>query len=124
MADKLSQIIAEVDILLCSPAKRARKTAKYFKKAIVVREFKVIDEIYHAWPETLLDIVSNINDDYETALIFGHNPGFTTVYNKFSKNRLDNLPTCGIFALNTTSSWSNIDTSDTHANSLMYPKMY
>ena len=124
MAQKLSEIVPRVDTIFSSPAKRARKTAKHFRNAIPHRDFVIMNEIYHAWPDTLIDIVRNIEESVNKALIFGHNPGFTSVYNYFSSELLHNLPTCGIFGLQCLSSWQDMDTTNTSVNVLLFPKMF
>ena len=124
MADQLSKRLSHVDIILSSPAKRARKTAKEFRKAIVHHNYLILDEIYHAWPDSLIRTVKRLDDTINTALIFGHNPGFTSVYNQFSEEGLYNLPTCGIFSLKCSSSWADLDESNTKVDFLLYPKMF
>lgn len=124
MASKLAEKVPHVGLILSSSAKRARKTASHFRKAIRHDDYVVLDDIYHAWPENLLEIVQGIDDSVEKALLFGHNPGFTSVYNKFSDEALYNLPTCGIFGLRCSSSWRDLDRTNTRVSLLMYPKMY
>ena len=124
MSKKLSEIIDEVDLIICSPARRARDTAAFFSKKIKSKQFTVSDQVYHASLNTLVDVVRDIENDVQTVLIFGHNPGFTSVFNNFSEQVLDNLPTCGIFEIKLQSNWKDIRKKNTKIKNLIYPKMY
>ena len=54
--------------------------------------------------QTLSDFVynglENIDDKFNTVAIFSHNPGITDFVNKLTNTRIDDMPTCGIFAIN------------------------
>jgi phosphohistidine phosphatase len=64
------------DVILTSPAKRARETASFVKNAGQLESEIVFDHhIYEASPQTLLSIAAGINDRYRSAMIVGHNPG-------------------------------------------------
>jgi phosphohistidine phosphatase len=44
-------------------------------------------------------VIATIEDAVTTAAVFSHNPGITTFVNDLTKTRIDNMPTCGIFAV-------------------------
>jgi phosphohistidine phosphatase len=44
-------------------------------------------------------VIAAIDDSAETAAIFSHNPGITAFVNELTKTRIDNMPTCGVFAI-------------------------
>ena len=90
------------DLVLSSPAKRARKTAIAIAKAIDYPKKQIIfdDNMYHAGVRYLFELVKNLNDAYETVMLFGHNPDL----NKFAdmsvkNNRVDNIPTTGVYCI-------------------------
>lgn len=66
----------KLDLIVSSPAKRAKQTAilvkesAQFEKAIQFEE-----KIYEASATTLLYLSSELSDKYNTILIIGHNPG-------------------------------------------------
>ena len=125
MASHLKNRIAAIDCWLVSPAKRAQMTAEYLAHEIQHKVRYDAEAVYHAWTDTLIDQVRNIDDQFETAIVFGHNPGFTYLFNVYSRDALDNLPTCGIFELNINSEhWSDIDPSNTDTVWLIYPKLF
>ncbi|MBK7343337.1 MAG: histidine phosphatase family protein [Saprospiraceae bacterium] len=99
----MAEIIREKGIvpdhLVSSSARRAQDTASYFAKAFErsTWEITLIDQIYEAFPDDLQSVVLNLNDDWNTVFLFGHNPGFTVFANRFTEGfRFDNVPTCGI----------------------------
>lgn len=65
------------EIIICSTAKRAEQTAKLVKESAGFEaEIKFEHAIYEANVMMLLQIVSKISDEFNSALIVGHNPGF------------------------------------------------
>ena len=46
-----------------------------------------------------LKVISEANDKLDTIAIFSHNPGITEFANLLTDVRIDNIPTCGIFAV-------------------------
>lgn len=62
-------------LVLVSPAKRTEQTLKRLNlpKQIPVR---VLDELYLADLETLIEVLSQIEKKYTRVMLIGHNPGF------------------------------------------------
>lgn len=98
VASNLIQQIKCPDIFISSTAKRAWSTAKRFAAAFKLKEESIIKEktIYEASAETLIDLVQNIDNKHDSAIIFGHNPGFSQLAYYFSGNGSIELPTCGV----------------------------
>jgi phosphohistidine phosphatase len=101
MGRRLKKKKEHPDLIISSPAKRAIKTAKiiakqldYPKKKIVVKE-----NIYEASTDDLLEVIRNIDDKFTNVYLFGHNPGFNNLSYYLTKKDVDNIPTCGIFAI-------------------------
>src|SRR5512132_4074361 len=64
------------DLLLSSPALRARETIEtIMKTAKLQSELRFDQRIYEAGPLRLLEVVSQIEEDRSTVLLVGHNPG-------------------------------------------------
>jgi phosphohistidine phosphatase len=64
------------DLIISSPARRARKTAKLFKDAGEFNAPLVFDErIYEASPTTLLYVAAEADDSNSSIMLVGHNPG-------------------------------------------------
>lgn len=66
------------DLILTSSAKRARGTAKRvakggdFKGTVSVERHK---KLYHAEPETIVEVLQGIDAAHQRVMIVGHNPG-------------------------------------------------
>jgi phosphohistidine phosphatase len=125
MATYLKDSIGSVDVIVSSSAKRAQLTAKEFELAFEdsLEEFVTERDLYHASREEILRVISQIDDRYDKALVFGHNPGFTTFANLFSSIYIDNVPTTGIvgfkFAVN---NWNEVSESNGNIFLFTYPK--
>src|SRR5262249_16670679 len=67
----------KVDLVLSSPATRAKHTAELFIAAADLGNSTAYDErIYEASARRLLQILSELDDANESVLLIGHNPGF------------------------------------------------
>jgi phosphohistidine phosphatase len=98
MAERLAARGIAPDLILTSPAKRAMKTARSIARAFDYpkSEIRRDREIYLADLETLVSIVREIEEEKETVILVGHNPGFTDLANCFTGGEIENVPTCGI----------------------------
>lgn len=66
----------EFDVVLCSPAARARETVELVLAAAEVAANVRYDErIYEAGPLQLLEVISEIEDHRSVVFLVGHNPG-------------------------------------------------
>jgi phosphohistidine phosphatase len=67
----------EPDLVLSSPAERARQTSQLvFEAAGLKTEVRFDERIYEAGVARLLEIISQIDDEANVAMLVGHNPGF------------------------------------------------
>lgn len=65
------------DLIISSPAKRAKQTAILVRAAAQIeKEIQYDEKIYEASSRRLLQIVSEQNDKLESLMLVGHNPGF------------------------------------------------
>lgn len=90
------------EAFISSPAKRAKKTAELFCENMGLDKEGIIyiSALYHAPATTFFDVIKDISNDIQTAAVFSHNPGITHFVNQLCSDvRLDNMPTCGVFAV-------------------------
>ncbi len=101
LAAVVSKLIEKPDIIYSSPAMRAATTCKYFAQAFAIPETEIRFEknIYNGDMRYLAKFISNLPDKFNTVMIFGHNPDITSLYSYFSGDYIDNIPTCGVFAI-------------------------
>ncbi|WP_400193286.1 SixA phosphatase family protein [Hymenobacter sp. B81] len=88
-------------LLVSSPAVRAMSTA-----ALVARELQyppdqiqVIDGIYHADVDQLVDIIRELPDEAETVLLVGHNNTISDTASALSPTALNEMGTAAVVCL-------------------------
>ncbi len=101
MAKRLLDRKIKIDQFIASPAKRAAKTAKYFAEAFDFKKDKIDfkEKLYMADSSTFYSIIEKTSDKHETIALFSHNFGITDFANVLTSTSIDNIPTCGVFAL-------------------------
>ena len=125
MARKLKKAGIHIDRLISSPARRARHTAELFAREFDVKEsdILILNELYHAQPPTFQQVVADLDDGDNTVALFSHNPGITAFVNTLCSVRLDNMPTCSVFAVKGGSAtWSEFLAGDLEFLLFNYPK--
>jgi phosphohistidine phosphatase len=125
MAKRLFDNKVNPELFVASPAKRAKKTAELFIKEFGKGENEIvfISELYHASADLFYDIISKFNDQYHSIAIFSHNPGITDFVNSLTTVRIDNMPTCGIFAVTSViNTWNEFAAAEKEFWFFDYPK--
>ena len=83
-------------LVLCSPALRTRETAEIvLKHANVGVEVSFVERIYEASLRDLLQVVSEIPDEKQVAMMIGHNPGFEELL-AYLTGEGRRMPTCAL----------------------------
>jgi len=95
MAARMAERGLKPDIILSSPAKRAKITAKYFSK-VLKTDIIYNDAIYESSAGRLKEIVKEAFKKYDSVMLIGHNPSMTVFCNTLSEHFIDNIPTTGI----------------------------
>jgi phosphohistidine phosphatase len=125
MAQRLKEKGLKIDLFVSSPAKRAYKTAKYFAETFKKDKdgIALVDRLYEAPMETFYDIVTGLDSKYDAVALFAHNPGITAFVNTLTDVRTDNMPTCGVFAVQAdTDDWKTFRESSRQFLFFDYPK--
>ncbi len=125
MAKKVLKAGFRLNRLVSSPARRARHTAELFAHEFGVKDkdIVILTELYHAQPTTFQQVISGLDDEDDIVAIFSHNPGITAFVNTLSSIRLDNMPTCSVFAVKSESpTWSEFFAADREFLFFDYPK--
>lgn len=101
MAHRLLDNKIQIDAFISSPAKRAKKTAGIFAKTYKAKKNEIFfrDELYGAYENVFFDVIANASNKFDSIAIFSHNPGLTDFANLLTATRIDNIPTCGVFAV-------------------------
>jgi|SRR6187399_929405 len=125
MAGRLIKAGVKIDLFVSSPAKRARHTAECFLHEFGKKdkELVIVQQLYHAQIQDFREVIAGLDDKYGSIALFSHNPGITSFANVLSTVRLDNMPTCGIFAVTgQADSWKDFLNDTTTFWFFDYPK--
>jgi phosphohistidine phosphatase len=127
MAKRLAKKAVSIDAFITSPAKRAKATAEKFI-AVFEKDINqlIFEQRLYLAPASFFDeLISNIDNHYNSIAIFSHNPGITDFANTLTPViKTDNMPTCGIFAVKAaTDSWKKFSTVKKEFLFYDYPKL-
>ena len=127
MATRLKELNIIPDLIVTSPAVRARKTAKAFRKVFDLSKVDFVTDLslYDATPDDVVAVVQHLDISKRCVFVFGHNPTFTFLANRFPGVRIDNVPTCGIFCVKTMApTWDQWTPEISTFVGFYYPKQY
>lgn len=101
MASKISALVPSVDIIYSSPANRAITTAIFFAEALNYDTELIVQKpnIYSNGFKFFNEMVVNIDSNFNTILLFGHNPDITSLATFYSGEYFENIPTCGVVCI-------------------------
>lgn len=126
MAEKMVAKGVSIQAFLSSTANRALTTATYFAEANgkTKNDILLFPQLYHAPELVFYKVIKTIPPEINTAAVFSHNPGITEFVNGLTETKIDNMPTCGIFAIQIESdSWENFSTAKKRFWFFDYPKL-
>jgi phosphohistidine phosphatase len=125
MARRLLKAGVKIDLFVSSPAKRARNTAELFIREYQrnANEIQFIPDLYEASVQAFKEAVAGLDDAMDSVAIFSHNPGITAFVNTLASVRLDDMPTCSVFAVTSPApTWGEFDDSKKEFLFFDYPK--
>ncbi len=125
MAKRLLKKDIDIDLFVSSPAQRALSTATFFAEAYQKKQKKIIQQaaLYEANVSAFYEVVAGLENDAKSAAIFSHNSGITDFVNSLTPTRIDNLPTCGIFAVKADiKKWADFEAAEKEFWFFDYPK--
>src|SRR5258705_9474987 len=125
MAHRLMDKNIFIDAFISSPANRAKKTAGIFAKEYKRDKDEIIfrDELYGASENVFYDVIVTADNKFKSIAILSHNTGITDFANLLTDTRIDNIPTCGIFAIKADCvKWHNFKAATTKFWIFDYPK--
>ena len=125
MAERVKEKGVKPDLLVSSPAKRAKKTAALFAEELGIDkdDILLVEGLYEPTREAFETAVANLPDKADTVALFSHNPGITEFVNTLSNVRIDDMPTCGVFAVSAeVSTWAQFKGGEAAFLFFDYPK--
>ncbi|MFL5730504.1 MAG: SixA phosphatase family protein [Cytophagaceae bacterium] len=125
MGRKLYELESKPDLIIASPAIRARFTAELICEQLKFDTERIIytEDIYEASVRTLMSVINGVEDKYSRVMIFGHNPGFTYLAEYLTKKEIGNIPTCGMVNIEfDVDSWKEVSEGTGELKNFIYPK--
>jgi phosphohistidine phosphatase len=111
------------DMVISSPAVRARETAELFTAAAGLNFGLRFDEkIYDATSADLLKVIRHIPDKSSCAMLVGHNPGFEDLVSRLTGSH-KNMPTAALACIEfKIKSWDDVEDGQGNLLWLLTPK--
>ena len=122
MAEKLKESGFVPDMILSSPAKRARKTAKHFGTTYNL-PVTLDERLYEADTKIFETLLREAFEQHDHVMLVSHNPGLTCFNDVISNIPLYNIPTAGIVCI-AFPTQNAADTLKGKQQFFIYPKMY
>lgn len=126
MAQRMLDKGISINAFVSSTANRAFTTAGYFAETYGVSKKDILGmkQLYHAYPTVFYEVIRKLEDSKTTVALFAHNPGITLFVNELTRTRIDDMPTCGIFAIRTDiTSWKDFEDGKKEFWFFDYPKL-
>lgn len=111
------------DALLTSPARRAEQTARLVKEAAAIpASIKFDERIYEASPQALNQVITELNDDVDSAMLVGHNPGIEG-FIRFLTGESEPMPTASLAVIDlNVDKWSEVSSAKGTLRQIVRPK--
>jgi len=111
MGKYLAGLDVSPDIIVTSPARRARETADALAHAIgmPVADSREDSRIYTASALMLLKVMRSWDEAWNSVLMIGHNPGIAEVAVMLTGRTVGHVPTCAVMELDMdVTSWRDV----------------
>jgi phosphohistidine phosphatase len=101
MAARLARAGIRPDLIVASPARRAKKTAIYMAKGTGYNKNNICyyDELYLGSLSYHLQLIDELLSNVDVLFLVGHNQTITELGEHLTGRHLGNVPTCGIVAV-------------------------
>ena len=103
----LRENVDPLDVVVCSPAQRARQTWELVATELADPPEPTFDEdVYGASPSSLLTLVTALPDDAQTVLLIGHNPSLQDLVELLSGQQRE-MKTSSLAVLTWSGGWTD-----------------
>jgi phosphohistidine phosphatase len=117
------------DVVLCSTSARTRETLERILPVLGDDvDIRFERAVYAASPGTLLELVRNLGDDVESAMVIGHNPGIQELAVRLARSGedLDELrekfPTAALATLELAGDWPDLGNGKAKLTAFVKPR--
>lgn len=108
MGGLLRKMGVKPDVIVTSPAARASATARIVARELgyPLEKMRYRERLYEGVSRDYVDTIASLDPEYDSAMIFGHNPTITTIANMLTGSSIVNIPTSGVVGIEfDTDSW-------------------
>ena len=123
----LKELKVAPDLILSSPANRAATTARIIADTIgyPLEKIQYNETIYGSSEYDLIDVIQQVNNDVNQAMLVSHNPALTELANTIGDTAISNIPTCGVCCVNLNiSSWIKFGNQQGKLKFFEFPKKH
>lgn len=127
MGEVLAKKNLRPDRIISSPALRAKLTIKTLAPYIPYPENQILFDhiLYGGGIEAIAELISSTPPNVHTLILVGHNPELTEHANYFSGSDIENIPTCGVVAMQLKhDDWKSIGENSAELLYILRPKDY
>lgn len=113
LGEKLKEKNIQADLIVSSPAVRARQTAEIIANTITYRKSVVYNEvIYQAFLNEIIESITYTFDTVDSLMIVGHNPALTALAVTYAAFK-EEMPTASLIKIDfDCDSWTSVDKSN------------
>ena len=120
-----------VDLVVCSPARRARETWDAVKGGLRTSpEVRFVPAVYAASADALLDVLHGVEARHVSVLLIGHNPGLEELAGdlvgdgkaKALARFGEGFPTGALATLRVATAWADLAHGDAYLDSFVRPR--
>ena len=115
------------DLIYLSPSKRTQLTIEPIvnELSIQAENIHLESSLYHGYYDDYESVIWGLENDIQSVLMVGHNPGITYIANSCDGPIIDNVPTCGLLVIQASiDDWQSFHFSESKLVAFHYPKMY
>ncbi|MFK8017235.1 MAG: histidine phosphatase family protein [Gammaproteobacteria bacterium] len=127
MGDRLSERRVLPDMIMSSPAERARHTATIIAPYVKMPASRVVitPELYMANADVFLSLMQLCDENVDTLMMVSHNPGITQFASTLTDAPIDHMPTAAIFICQfDVKAWHQVNIGMGQYIAFEYPKKY
>ena len=125
MGKRMQGLGISPDVWISSTALRAITTAQIIAEQIGFPQDQIqrTKDLYHASATELQEFIAGLDDAIGSAILFGHNPGMTSLVANLYGLPIDNMPTCGVVHLQfNENTWSAVSSAPPARAYFDFPK--
>ncbi len=124
MGKRIHGLFGNPDVIISSGAKRAFHTAELFVQELDfdIKKIHRNDQLYHASSENIIEVIQGIDEQYEMAMLFSHNPGISQTVYSLTDHYIDMKTACVVGIKKDTNSWQDFRPGTCHVFTHIFPK--